>query len=119
MPALLEDSLASAALVRRGPDEPESLPDDPSTSSGVSSSPTRTTSPRGSDDRVFACQATELIRAGRARQLVVTGSFVRELTSGNVRPWRWISGMAVSCCTKLGSDSASRRVATALLHRDS
>ena len=42
------------------------------------------------EDKVFACQATELIRAGESVSWYDVGSFMRELTTRNVSPWRWV-----------------------------
>ena len=116
VPALLEEGLASAR-VRGGPDEPESLTDDLDGSECRRrehvTAQTRLRGPR------FACQATELIRAGEPVGWYDTGSFLRELTGGNVGPGGDRRVMASFVLPRVGLRSASRRVATALSHRDS
>ena len=42
------------------------------------------------EDMVFMCQATELVHAGESVSWYDIGSFIRELTTGNVRPLRWV-----------------------------
>jgi hypothetical protein len=45
------------------------------------------------EQSVFRCQATELLRASEPVSWYDTDSFVQEVRSGNVGPWRWVRAM--------------------------